>query len=513
MVARVNTVAFQGIDVIDVDVQVHLASGLPAFTIVGLPDKAVAESRERVRAALTAIGLALPPRRITVNLAPADVTKEGSHFDLPIALGLLAAMDVLPADEIAEYTVLGELALDGALAPVAGVLPAAVAAVAAERGIICPAACGGEAAWAGELEVLAPPTLLTLINHFKGTQVLTPPLPAMADGADGADGAVVYLDLMDIRGQETAKRALEVVAAGGHNMRMTGPPGAGKTMLAARLAGILPPMTAREMLEVSMVHSIAGLLSDRGVTAVRPFRDPHHSASPAAMVGGGSRAKPGEISLAHNGVLFLDELPEYPRAVLESLRQPLELGRVTVARVNNHVTYPARFQLIAAMNPCRCGHLADPGLACSRAPKCAQDYQAKLSGPLLDRIDVHIEVPAVEIADLALPPPAEGSAEVAVRVAAARQIQTARYDAQSPGANVRTNAEADGELLSAVAKPDAEGVKLLTEAANAMRLSARGYNRVLRVARTLADLEAQPDVRRIHVAEALSYRRLGMGQQ
>ncbi len=465
------------------------------------------ESRERVRSALGAIGLALPPKRITINLAPADVIKEGSHFDLPIALGLLAAMAVLPADEVAEYTVLGELALDGALAPVAGVLPAAVAAVAAGRGIICPAACGGEAAWAGELEVLAPRTLLSLVNHFKGSQVLSPPEPTVA-----APGGV-YLDLRDIRGQETAKRALEVVAAGGHNMRMTGPPAAGKSMLAARMAGILPPMTAREMLEVSMIHSIAGMLTGGGISAVRPFRDPHHSASPAAMIGGGTRAKPGEISLAHNGVLFLDELPEYPRTVLESLRQPLELGRVTVARVNNHVTYPARFQLIAAMNPCRCGHLSDPGLACSRAPKCAADYQAKLSGPLLDRIDVHIDVPAVEIADLSLPPPAEGSDAVAARVAGARQIQTQRYATEFPAADVRTNAQADGELLSAVAKPDAEGVKLLTEAANAMRLSARGYNRVLRVARTLADLEVAPDVRRIHVAEALSYRRLGLMQQ
>ncbi len=502
MVARVNTVAFQGIDVIAVDVQVHLSAGLPAFTIVGLPDKAVAESRERVRSALAAIGLGLPPKRITINLAPADVAKEGSHFDLPIAVGLLAAMDVLPADEVTAYTVLGELALDGALAPVAGVLPAAVAAVAAEQGVICPGACGGEAAWAGELEVLAPPTLLALVNHFKGTQVLTPPEPALAEASR------ICLDLRDIKGQETAKRALEVAAAGGHNMRMTGPPGAGKSMLAARLAGILPAMTAAEMLEVSMINSIAGTLSDGGVSSVRPFRDPHHSASQAAMVGGGTKAKPGEISLAHHGVLFLDELPEFPRPVLESLRQPLELGRVTVARVNNHVTYPARFQLVAAMNPCRCGHLSDPGLACTRAPKCAADYQSKLSGPLLDRIDLHIDVPAVEIADLALPPPAEGSAEVAARVAAARQIQTERFAGLATDGAVRTNAQADGELLSGIATPEAEGVRLLTEAAAAMRLSARGYNRVLRVARTLADLEGEADVRRIHVAEALSYRRL-----
>ncbi|MBT3787700.1 MAG: YifB family Mg chelatase-like AAA ATPase [Alphaproteobacteria bacterium] len=507
MVARINTVAFQGVDVIDVDVQVHLAPGLPAFTIVGLPDKAVAESRERVRSALAAIGLALPPKRITVNLAPADVLKEGSHFDLPIALGLLAAMDVLPADEVAGYSVLGELALDGAVASVAGVLPAAVAATAAERGLICPAATGGEAAWAGDLEVLAAPSLLSLVNHFKGTQVLAPPDPAMAAERNN------FLDLRDIRGQETAKRALEVAAAGGHNMRMTGPPGAGKSMLAARLPGILPDMTPTEMLEVSMIQSVAGLLTETGLTRVRPFRDPHQTASTPAMVGGGTRAKPGEISLAHNGVLFLDELPEFPRPVLESLRQPLETGRVSVARVNSHVTYPARFQLIAAMNPCRCGHLSDPGLACSRAPKCATDYQAKLSGPLLDRIDIHIDVPAVEIADLTLPPSAEGTEDVAARVARARQIQTRRYADFGVADAVRCNADVDGALLAEVARPDDAGRTLLTSAAESMRLSARGHNRVLRVARTLADLEESAAINRIHIAEALSYRRLGLHQR
>jgi magnesium chelatase family protein len=506
MVAHVGTVAFLGIDALGVDVQVQLASGLPAFTVVGLPDKAVAESRERVRGALGAIGLALPPKRITVNLAPADLPKEGSHYDLPIALGLLLAMDVLPRDELAEYNAVGELSLDGALTPVAGVLPAAVAALGQGRGLICPLQQGGEAAWAGDLRVLAPANLLALINHFKGSQVLEQPVPELADET-GAQ-----LDLADIKGQESAKRALEVAAAGGHNLLLIGPPGAGKSMLAERLPGILPSLDAAEALEVSMIASIAGQLGDGRLRRRRPFRNPHHSSSMAAMIGGGSRARPGEVSLAHGGVLFLDELPECSRQVLESLRQPIESGRAVVARANAHVSYPARFQFVSAMNPCRCGHLADADLACSRAPRCAEDYQRKLSGPLLDRIDMHVQVPNVSAADLDLPPASEGSTEVAARIAAARTLQRHRYEApaceQPPERTVRLNAHADGKLLEAVATPDGGGRDLLRQATERMHLSARGYHRVLRVARTLADLESSETVHRVHVAEALSYRRL-----
>ena len=505
MVARVKTVAFSGIEVLEVEAQVTISSGMTVFTVVGLPDKAVGESRERVRAALSALGLALPPRRITVNLAPADIAKEGSHYDLPIALGLLAAMEVLPADEVATYMALGELALDGALLPVAGVLPAAMAAAERELGLICPAAAGGEAAWAGSVEVLAPPTLLALINHFKGTQVLAPPVPKLAEAGFAPP------DLREIKGQESAKRALEVAAAGGHNLLMIGPPGAGKSMLAARLPGLLPPLDPAEALEVSMIHSVAGLLREGKLLRQRPFRDPHHSASLPALVGGGIRARPGEVSLAHLGVLFLDELPEFQRATLEALRQPLETGRAAVARVNAHVTYPARVQLVAAMNPCRCGYLDDPSRGCGRAPRCALDYQSKISGPLFDRIDLHIDVPAVKAADLSLPPPAEGSAEVAPRIARARARQSERFAKLPPDRRVRTNAEADGALLDEIATPDADGRKLLLDAAERLKLSARGYHRVLRVARTLADLDAGTQVRRIHVAEALSYRRIAFG--
>jgi len=502
LVAHVRTVTMVGIEVLDIDVQVQMASGLPAFTVVGLPDKAVGESRERVRGALNAIGLALPPKRITVNLAPADVQKEGSHFDLPIALGLLVAMGVVPEDAVRGYTVLGELALDGGLAAVAGVLPAAIDANARDRGMICPAACGSEAAWAGDIEVIAAPHLLGLINHFKGTQILSPPEPMLA----AEEGPLP--DLSEIKGQETAKRALEVAAAGGHNLLMVGPPGSGKSMLAARLPSLLPPLSPAEALEVSMIHSVAGLLKEGRLTRRRPFRDPHHSASLPALVGGGMRARPGEVSLAHFGVLFLDELPEFARPTLESLRQPLESGRAVVARANNHVTYPARFQMVAAMNPCRCGHLDDPGLACSRAPKCAVDYQSRISGPLFDRIDLHVDVPAVSPADLSLPPPSETSADVAARVAAAQAVQRERYAAFRGDGSVRRNADADGEILEAVASPDASGRTLLTEAAEKMRLTARGYHRVLRVARTLADLDHAGPLGRVHIAEALSYRRL-----
>jgi magnesium chelatase family protein len=502
MVQHVSTVAFEGVKARPIDVQVQVAPGLPAFNIVGLPDKAVSEARERVRAALIASALALPARRITINLAPADLPKEGSHYDLPIALGLMAAIGAIPSDAVEGFMVVGELGLDGSLAPVSGVLPAAVAANERDQGLICPAACGAEAAWASpDMNIVAPRSLLQLVNHLRGTQVLSRPSPKIREFAESP------LDLKDIKGQESAKRALEIAAAGGHNLLMAGPPGSGKSMLAARLPTILPPLSPAELLEVSMIQSVAGAIEGGALTNRRPFRNPHHSASMAAMVGGGLRARPGEVSLAHLGVLFLDEFPEFSPQVLDSLRQPLEGGEAVIARVNHRVTYPARFQLVAAMNPCRCGRATELGFTCKRAPnvRCAADYQSRVSGPLMDRIDLHIEVPAVSAADLVLPAPAEGSREVAARVAEARALAQSRFRSLGRG-DLRTNAEADAKLIEMLAAPDAAGLALLRDAADAMRLSARGYHRVLKVARTIADLDGAEHVGRAHLAEALAYR-------
>jgi len=494
MAARTTTVAFEGAEARLVDVQVQIAGGGQAvFAVVGLADKAVAESRERVRAAFSALGLSMPGNRLIVNLAPADRPKEGSHFDLPIALAILAEMGILPKDIAQDYLAFGELGVDATLAATPGALPAAVAANAAGLGFICPKDCGPEAAWAGgDLAILAPGSLIQLINHFKGSQVLSRPVPGELQASASA------VDLNQVKGQEGAKRALEIAAAGGHNLLMVGPPGSGKSMLAERLPGLLPPLAADELLKVSMIHSVAGLVERGQLTRQRPFRAPHHSASMAAMVGGGMRARPGEASLAHCGVLFLDELPEFHPQVLDSLRQPLETGEITVARANAHVTYPARFQFVSAMNPCRCGSGGMDGKPCRRGPRCALDYQARLSGPLLDRIDLQIAVPAVTPADLALPAPKEGTAEAAARVARAREAQSERG---ALNAYIRT------DILDHVAAPDRAGEDLLIESASAFRLTARSYHRVLRVARTIADLDGCETVRRVHIAEALACRR------
>ncbi len=494
MVASITTVAFVGAEARRVDVQVQIAPGSQAFSIVGLADKAVAESRERVRAAFAAIGLDLPYKRIVINLSPADLPKEGAHYDLPIALGLMAAMGAVPADAVVDFIAMGELSLDGSLRQVPGVLPAAMCANENALGFICPYPNGPEAAWAGDINILAPQNLVQLINHFRGTQIMSPPKPG--DMLEPQS----ELNLRDVRGQETAKRALEVAAAGGHNLLMVGPPGSGKSMLAARLPGLLPPLAARELLDVSMIHSVAGLLEKGQLSRRRPFRSPHHSASMAAMVGGGSRAKPGEASLAHRGVLFLDELPEFTPQVLDSLRQPLEDGEITVARANAHVRYPARFQLIAAMNPCRCGSGGADGIACRRGLRCAADYQARVSGPFMDRMDLQIDVPAVTPADLILPPSKDGSEQVAARVARARALQVERNGGLA-------NAELRANRLEHVAELDRDGRDLLLKAAETLGLTARGYHRVLRVARTLADLAQSENIHRLHIAESLSFRR------
>jgi len=500
MVSRVTTVAFHGIEAVPVDVQVMIAPGKKNIHIVGLPDKAVAESRERVQAALHASGLSLPAKKVTVNLAPADLPKEGSHYDLPIALGLMAALGAIPGDAIADYVVLGELSLDGTIASVAGALPAAIGANAVGKGLICPHGSGPEAAWAGaDVDILAPRSLIAIANHFRGTQVLSRPEPAVRR----VNGDLP--DLADIKGQESARRALEVAAAGGHNLLMTGPPGSGKSMLAQRLPSILPPLSPKELLEVSMIASIAGELADGKLTDRRPFRSPHHSASMAAMVGGGLRVRPGEASLAHHGVLFLDEFPELTPQVLDALRQPLEAGECVIARANHRVSYPSRIQLVAAMNPCRCGMAGQPGYRCLRGPRCQADYQARISGPLMDRIDIRVEVPAVSAADLIRPGRSEASAEVAARVANARSLQRQRFSTLRLPAWT-TNAHCSTAIIEEIAAPDAAGLTLLRDASEKLGFSARAYHRVLRVARTLADLDGEARVGRIHLAEAISYR-------
>ena len=497
MVTRAQTVAFDGVVARPVEVQCAVSPGLPAFSIVGLPDKAVSEARERVRASLQAMAVALPSKRITVNLSPADLPKEGSHFDLPIAMALLAALEIVPPEEIEQIVALGELSLDGGLVPVLGALPAAMMAAEENRSLLCPKGCGAEAAWVGAANVIAPETLAATVRHFTGQAPLSPAQPGEVHTEQ------MRRDMRDVKGQERAKRAMEIAAAGRHHLLMVGSPGSGKSMLAARLPGILPELSPSEALETSMVHSLAGLLKEGGINRTRPYRDPHHTASMPAIVGGGRGARPGEISLAHNGVLFLDELPEFPRQVLETLRQPIESGEVVVARANAHVRYPCRFLLVAAANPCRCGYLADPSRACSRVPGCGEDYLGRISGPLMDRIDLRIEVPPVAYSDLDLPSAGESSRDVAGRVAAARALQTERYAAH-PLAHV--NADAEGAVLEDIARPDAEGRDLLLKLAERMKMSARGYHRILRVARTIADLDASPTLRRPHIAEAASFR-------
>ncbi|MBO0664088.1 YifB family Mg chelatase-like AAA ATPase [Jiella sp. MQZ9-1] len=503
MVSRVKTVAFEGIDAVPVDVQVMVAPGKVGIQIVGLPDKAVAESRERVQAALHACGLSMPPKRVTVNLAPADLPKEGSHYDLPIALGLMVALGAVPSDTLAGYCVLGELSLDGMITPVAGVLPAAMRANALDMGLICPAECGPEAAWAsGDMPIIAARSLIQIANHFRGTQVIARPEPAIRSAPANLP------DLADIKGQIVAKRALEVAAAGGHNLLMVGPPGSGKSMLAQRLPSILPPLAPRELLDVSMIASIAGELTGGKLSDRRPFRSPHHSASMAAMVGGGLRARPGEVSMAHRGVLFLDELPEFSPVVLDSLRQPLEGGESVIARANHRVSYPAKFQLVAAMNPCRCGMAGELGYSCPRGQRCASDYQSRISGPLLDRIDLRVEVPAVAATDLIHSVPAEPSQSVLARVVAARQRQAERYLALGLPAET-LNAHCGANLIEDVVDLGGPSVQLLRDAAEKMKFSARAYHRILKVARTLADLDESKAVQRIHLAEAISYRIAG----
>ncbi|MFC3528867.1 YifB family Mg chelatase-like AAA ATPase [Paracoccus mangrovi] len=496
MVAIAYTVAFDGVEARLVEVQCSVSPGLPGFAIVGLPDKSVSEARERVKAAFGALSIAMPSRRVTVNLSPADLPKEGSHFDLPIALAVLAALEVVPAEALSQVVSLGELALDGRLSPVAGALPAAMAASEDGRSLLVPKACGPEAAWVGTVPVFAPRHLREAVDHLTDRAPLRRAEPGELAPENRSS------DLSEVRGQERARRVIEIAAAGRHHLLMIGAPGASKSMLATRLPGLLPPLSPAEALETSVIQSVAGMLANGGISRTAPFCQPHHTASMAAMVGGGRNARPGQASLAHNGVLFLDELPEFERRVIDALREPIETGEIHVSRANAHIRYPARFLLVAAANPCRCGESAD-GAPCPRAPRCQSDYLGRISGPMMDRFDLRIDMPQVSYEELALPPSGESSAMVAERVAAARAVQSKRFAAHP---NVRVNADAAGRLLEEIAPLDSESRALLALAAERLGLTPRGYHRILRASRTIADLDASEHIRQPHLAEALTYR-------
>ncbi|GJG84911.1 magnesium chelatase [Gemmatimonadetes bacterium T265] len=498
MLASVRSAAVCGIDAFEVTVEVHAALGLPQLTVVGLAAGAVKEGRERVVAALANSDLPLPPRRTTVNLSPADVPKSGSGFDLPIALGALAATDRLDQHALADLVVIGELALDGTLRPVRGVLPIARWAADAGHALVAPPGNLAEAARVDGLRVYSPATLREFFDALAAGQ-----LPQSTPSATTAAPLRPTDDFADVVGQETAKRALEIAAAGGHNLALVGPPGAGKTMLARRLPSILPPLTDREALDVLAIRSVAGLTSHTDAPPDRPFRAPHHTISTAGLVGGGSPPRPGEVSLAHLGVLFLDELLEFPRHVLDSLRQPLEDGHVVLSRATATIGYPARFTLVAAMNPCPCGRAGEPDAVCTCTPADVERYGARLSGPLSDRIDMHVRVGAVPPRAIGARTLGEPSAAIRPRVDAARARQTARYR-QLPG--ITTNAGIAGRWLDRET-PVAQGARdLLVTAADRLGLSARAYFRVLKVARTIADLDGTADIAVAHVAEALRYR-------